>query len=114
MEGEGQACTSMRGPLLIAYDGSDDAAHAIACAGRRFRRALVLRPVAHDAALARGAIDLDGPLADAVEEWHSADAEEAERVAAEGAQLAIAAGLQAQPVVVRQEGPVPGASRPAL
>jgi len=100
----------MSGPVLIAYDGSDDAGHAIACAGRVLagRRALVVHSffgLSHMMLRSSvGVKDLDQPLADAVEEFDAADAEEAERVAAEGAQLALAAGLQAQPIVVRQEG----------
>ena len=99
----------MSGPLLIAYDGSDDAAHGIACAGRVLapRRALVVHSffgLSHLMLRSNvGVKDLDQPLAEAVEAFDAADAEEAERVAAEGAQLALAAGLQAQPIVVRQE-----------
>ena len=100
----------MSGPLLIAYDGSDDAAHAIACAGRLLapRPTLVVHSffgLSHMMLRSNAGADaLDGPLAAAVEAFDSADAEEAERVAAEGAQLATAAGLQTQPVVIRQEG----------
>jgi nucleotide-binding universal stress UspA family protein len=100
----------MSGPLLIGYDGSDDAAHAIACAGRALapRPALVVHSffgLSHMMLRSNvGVKDLDEPLAEAVKEFDTADAEEAERVAAEGAQLALAAGLEAQPIVVRQEG----------
>ena len=100
----------MPGPLLIAYDGSDDAAQAIARAGRLLgpRRALVVHSffgLSHMMLRSNvGVKDLDGPLAEAVEDFDTADEEEAERLVAEGAQLAIAAGLEAQPIVVRQEG----------
>lgn len=100
----------MSGPVLIAYDGSDGAAQAIAEAGRLLapRRALVVNAfmgLSHMILRSNVAVrDLRGPLADAVDEFDSADAEEAERVAAEGAQLAIAAGLEAQPITVKQEG----------
>ena len=99
----------MSGPALIAYDGSDDAAHAIACAGRLLapRQALVVHSffgLSHMMLRSNVRLDeLDGALAEAVEEFDSADEEEAERVAAEGAQLALAAGLEAQPIVVTQE-----------
>jgi len=65
-------------PLVIAYDGSDGAAKAIAAAGRLIapRPALVVT---------------------AIEESGTTD-DEAERLAAEGAQLALTAGLPAQPL----------------
>jgi len=97
-------------PILIAYDGSDDAAQAIASAGRLLapRRALVVHSffgLSHMMLRSNVSVkDLDGALAEAVEEFDAADAEEAERLAAEGAQLALGAGLQAQPIVVRQQG----------
>lgn len=100
----------MSGPIVLTYDGSDGAAQAIASAGRLLapRRALVVHAyygLSHMMLRSNMKVhDLDGPLADAVEEFDSADADEAERIAAEGTQLAIAAGLQAQPIVVRQEG----------
>ena len=98
----------MTGPILIAYDGSDDAANAIACAGRLLapRQALVVHSYVE---LSRFLLRSDppaftGPLAEAVDQLRADDAEEAERVAAEGAQLAIGAGFEAQPVVVEQDG----------
>ena len=100
----------MSGPLLIAYDGSDDAAHAIECAGRLLapKRALVVHSfLGLSQMMLRSNVtmeDLDGPLAEAVEEFDAADAEEAERVAAEGVELALAAGLQADRIVVTQRG----------
>lgn len=79
----------MTAPILIGYDGSEDAANAIACAGRVLapRRALVVHC-----------------FADTTTELGAATAEEAERLAAEGAQLALAARLDAQPVVAEQRG----------
>jgi nucleotide-binding universal stress UspA family protein len=65
-------------PLVIAYDGSDGAAKAIAAAGRL----IAPRP-----ALVVTAIEESGPTDN-----------EAERLAAEGAQLALTVGLQAQPL----------------
>ena len=100
----------MSGPLLIAYDGSNDAAHAIECAGRLLapKRAIVVHSfLGLSQMMLRSNVaveDLDGPLAEAVEDFDAADAEEAERVAAEGAEVALAAGLQAEPRVVAQRG----------
>lgn len=59
----------MSGPLLIAYDGSDDAAHAIECAGRLLapKRALVVHSfLGLSQMMLRSNVaveDLDGPLA---------------------------------------------------
>lgn len=68
----------MTDPLVIAYDGSDGAAKAILAAGRL----VAPRPVL---------------VVTAIEESGATD-DEAERLAAEGAQLALAAGLDAQPL----------------
>jgi nucleotide-binding universal stress UspA family protein len=70
--------SSLTAPLVIAYDGSDDAAKAIAAAGRL----IAPRP-----ALVVTAIEESGPTVN-----------EAEQLAADGAQLALTAGLQAQPL----------------
>jgi nucleotide-binding universal stress UspA family protein len=95
-------------PLVAGYDGSEDAAGAIASAGRLLspRRTLVVHSYV---GLSRLLLRSDppvrtGPLAEAVKELRADDAAEAERVAAEGAQVAIAAGLDAQPLVVEQDG----------
>lgn len=98
----------MTSPLLVAYDGSEDAANAIACAGRVLapRRALVVHSfVGLSRMLLRSNVEVvSTPLAEMAKELDAADAEEAERIAAEGAQLAIAAGFEAQPICAEQLG----------
>ena len=95
-------------PLVIGYDGSEDAVNAIAAAGRLLspRPALVVHSyVGLSRLLLRSdPPDLTGPLAEAVKELRADDADEADRVAAEGAQLASKAGLEAQPLAVEQDG----------
>ena len=73
-------------PVVIAYDGSEDAAGAIAAAGRLFSHdapALVVHSfVGLSRMLLRSNIDpASGPLTEAAKEIDSADAEEAERLA---------------------------------
>jgi len=96
------------GPALLAYDGSEDAAKAIVCAGRLLaqREALVVYSfVGLSRMMLRSNVDVvSTPLADVAKELDAADADEAERIAAEGAQLAIEAGLEARPIVVEQDG----------
>ena len=93
---------------MIGYDGSEDAVNAIAGAGRLLspRPALVVHSyVGLSRLLLRSdPPDLTGPLAEAVKELRADDADEADRVAAEGAQVAIGAGLDAQPLAVEQDG----------
>lgn len=91
-------------PILIAYDGSENARHALAQAGDFFgggRPTIVLyvwEPV-ELAAAHRGAIGLS---ATPTEEGAYATAEEAAaRVAAEGVEIARAAGLDAQARTIR-------------
>jgi nucleotide-binding universal stress UspA family protein len=98
----------MTGPILIAYDGSEDAANAIACAGRLLapRQALVVHSfLGFSRLLLRSDPPaFSGPLKEAVDQLRADDREEAERVVTEGAQLARDAGFEAQPVVVEQDG----------
>lgn len=99
----------MSGPFLIAYDGSEDAARAIASAGRllALRDALVVHSYV---GLSRMLLrrdppgGIEGPLADAVAQLRAEDREEAERIAAEGARLAGEAGFDARPLTVEQKG----------
>jgi nucleotide-binding universal stress UspA family protein len=81
------------GPLLLCYDGSAEAAHAIEHAGGMFagRRALVLtvwRPAGPLRSRARSGAELGG------------------RLAGEGVRIAQAAGLAAEPVVAEATGVV--------
>ena len=73
------------GPLLLCYDGSADAAHAIERAGALFPGASAL----------------------VVTVWHEReDAENAGRLTAEGVRIAERAGLAGQPLAVHWQGSV--------
>jgi nucleotide-binding universal stress UspA family protein len=90
------------GPVLIAYDGSDSSATAIAVAGRLLsgRQALVCHAwTGLSTALLRGD---PGPLRDAAEQFDEVDLAEAEKTAAAGVVLANAAGFDADPLLVRE------------
>jgi len=91
------------GPLLLCYDGSEDAAYAIRRAGDLFtgRRSLVLT-VWESTAAWSGATD---GIVD-VFALDLAAVEHAERVAGEGVRIARDAGLQAEPLAVEAAGPV--------
>jgi nucleotide-binding universal stress UspA family protein len=97
--------SSHAGPVLIAYDGSEDAAAAIRRAGRLLgpRRAVVVRvwePLA--GLLLQTDLDgLTGTMREAAEELDSDDAKDAGRIAEEGAELAREAGFHAGARAVR-------------
>src|SRR5512145_2873598 len=92
------------GPILIAYDGSDDARHAI-------DHVALVRPGA-EAVVLYVRQPLEGLAAHleghpALEDVHGIDAaarDGAERLAAEGADHARRAGLRAQPAVAIDTG----------
>jgi nucleotide-binding universal stress UspA family protein len=90
------------GPLLICYDGSEDAKHAIGTAGGLFgaRRALVLTVWQPTAGL--GGFAWSGAMAPMVDfvELDRAATEDAGRVASEGVRLAKDAGLHAEAAAV--------------
>jgi nucleotide-binding universal stress UspA family protein len=91
------------GPLLLCYDGSEDAAYAIRRAGDLFtgRPALVLtvwQPTSAWSGAADGIVDVFAPDRAAVEH--------AGRVAGDGARIARDVGLQAEPLAVEAAGPV--------
>jgi nucleotide-binding universal stress UspA family protein len=100
--------SSTDGPLLLCFDGSEDARRAIERAGTLFagRRALVVtvwQPIA----------DLDsfawtGPIASEVNvvELNRAATADGDRVADEGVRVALEAGLKAEPFAVEATGPV--------
>jgi nucleotide-binding universal stress UspA family protein len=100
--------SSADGPLLLCFDGSDDARRAIKRAGALFagRHALVVtvwQPIA----------DLDdfawtGAIAGQVNivELNRGVAADGERVADEGVRVALAAGLKAEPFAVEATGSV--------
>jgi nucleotide-binding universal stress UspA family protein len=95
-------------PLILCYDGSADARHAIERAGEFFsgRRALVLTVWQSPAganvigwsAAATGMVDFA--------ELERAAVEEAGRIAEDGARIAREAGLEAEPIAVEANGPV--------
>jgi nucleotide-binding universal stress UspA family protein len=100
--------SSAVGPLILCYDGSEDARHAIRragelFAGRRARVVSVWQPTA-----APGGLGFAGETAGMVDlfELDRAAAEAGSRVADEGAHLAREAGLLAEPVAVQAAGPV--------
>ncbi|MGI9089681.1 MAG: universal stress protein [Gemmatimonadaceae bacterium] len=103
--------TSSAGPIVIAYDGSENARYAIAWAGEFFRNrpTLILyawEPVEEVAAFHGGIGSLSGLAAtESVREADRWGREAAERVAAEGAALARGAGLDAEPRV--EQGALP-------
>ena len=94
------------GPLILCYDGSEDAKHAIQRASELLaaRRALVLTVWLPAAVLGPGL----GETAVMVNfaELDRVAAEEGARVAEEGVQIARAVGLEAEPVAVKADGPV--------
>jgi nucleotide-binding universal stress UspA family protein len=97
------------GPVLIAYDGSDNAKAAIERAGA------VLRPGPAVVATAWTSFEDAAPAAllampgdmvrEGTEALDEAGRETAEELAAEGAELARAAGFDAEPRGVRSKGP---------
>ena len=95
------------GPLLLCYDGSDTATHAIERAGRLLagRHALVVT-VWQPTAL--GSLAWSGATASMATfvELDRAAAEAGGRVAGEGARVAREAGLVAEPVAVEATGAV--------
>jgi nucleotide-binding universal stress UspA family protein len=100
--------SSADGPLILCYDGSKDARHAIQRAGGLFagQRALVVtvwQPTA-----APGALGFAGETAGMVDlfELDRAAAAHAGRLAEEGVRIAQQAGLLAEPVAVQAAGPV--------
>jgi nucleotide-binding universal stress UspA family protein len=93
-------------PVILCYDGSKEAADAIAYAGEllRGRPAIVVtawRPVIEEA-LSTG---MTRPTADP-SEVNKREQESAAQTAARGARLASQAGFEARPLAVRADGPL--------
>ena len=95
------------GPLLLCYDGSEDARHAIQRAGELFtgRRALVVtvwQPTVAPGSLgfseAAGMVDFA--------QLDRAAAEDGARIADDGVRIAQEAGLRAEPIAVEATGPI--------
>jgi nucleotide-binding universal stress UspA family protein len=96
------------GPLLICYDGSEDAKHAIERAGDLLggRHAVVVtvwQPFAQLGSFAWSGAT--APMVDFVALDRSA-AEDSGRMANEGVAIAQKASLEAEPVAVKATGPV--------
>jgi nucleotide-binding universal stress UspA family protein len=94
------------GPLLLCYDGSDNATHAIEHAGSLFagRHAIVVT-VWHPPSPLGSLASLTGASVDTFAEADRAAAERARRVAREGVRIASEAGLTAEPATVRSIAP---------
>lgn len=100
--------SSADGPLILCYDGSEDAGHAIRragelFAGRRARVVSVWQPTA-----APGGLGFAGETAGMVDLFalDRAAAKAGDSIADEGARLAREAGLLAEPVAVQAAGAV--------
>lgn len=96
------------GPLLLCYDGSAEAAHAIARAGATFagRRALVLTVWQSTGPL--GSLAWSGAT-ETMDTFVEADRRAAEfggRLASEGVRIAETSGLAAEPLAVESTGAV--------
>jgi nucleotide-binding universal stress UspA family protein len=96
------------GPLVIGYDGSEDAKHAIKGAAGLLagKHALVVTVWQPTAPL--GSLGWSGATTRMVNfvELDRAAAEESCRVAGEGVRIAQEAGLEAEPVAIKAAGPV--------
>lgn len=93
-------------PLILAYDGSDDAANAIANAARLFapRPALVVHVFEGlaDRLVHAGLPGLTSRLEEAAADLAEQERDEGERLAQQGAELARSAGFEAEPVAAVQ------------
>ena len=94
-------------PLIICYDGSEDAKYAVRQAGGLFdgRKAVVLTVWEPTVLLSTFGWAGGAEGVNFVELDHAA-AESAGRVAEEGARIARDAGFDAEPVAVKASGPV--------
>jgi nucleotide-binding universal stress UspA family protein len=95
----------MAGPILIAYDGSDDARAAVRSAAELFagREAFVVTVWESAAGLAGGARAAlpAAVVQEAMAALDDAAREEAEAIAAEGAELARGSGAEAKPLAAK-------------
>jgi len=97
-------------PVLLGYDGSSHARAAITRAGELFRPGpavvvTVWSTLEQAAPIALAALP-SGVVADAVSDIDAATREAAEAMAAEGAELAAAAGFEARSQAVRSSGAI--------
>lgn len=98
--------SSAEGPLLLCYDGSEDATHAIRRAGALLpgRRALVVHVWKRTVGM--GSLGFADETASMVGELDRAAAEHGGSVADEGVHIAQEAGLEAKPLAVEATGPI--------
>jgi nucleotide-binding universal stress UspA family protein len=96
------------GPLLICYDGSEDAKHAIEEAGGVLATKPALVMTVWEPTAVLGTFVWGGETANMVDfvELDRAGAEDAGRIADEGVRLAHEVGLEAEPVAIKAAGPV--------
>src|SRR5829696_2568631 len=91
--------------ILIGYDGSEDAEHAIRCAGELLapRRAVVayVWDSLSELLLHTDIQQLTGSMREAAEELDGDERREAKQIAQHGAELAEAAGFETVPTVAR-------------
>jgi nucleotide-binding universal stress UspA family protein len=94
-------------PVIVCFDGSEDAKYAVRYAGGLLsgRKALVLTVWEPTALLSTFGLAGVGDGVNFVEIDHAA-AESAERVAADGARIARDAGFDAEPAAIKATGPV--------
>jgi len=104
---DGQASTA-DGPLLLCYDGSEDAAHAIETAGALFAGRAALVVSVWQATAGLGSFGWAGDSAPMVDFFalDRAAADAGACIAEEGANIARASGLKAEPEAVEAIGPV--------
>ena len=99
--------TTPHGPVLLAYDGSESSATAIAVAGLLLpgRQALVCHAWAgvSQMVLLGALAEVPDTLGEAVAEIDQVDLDQAQKTAAAGGLLAQAAGFDARPLPVREE-----------
>lgn len=94
-------------PLMLCYDGSEDAKHAVRRAGELFAGGSALVLTVWQSTTVMGGLAWGGmaPMIDYAE-LDRASAEAAARRAQEGLEIARDAGLEAEPLVVNAGGPV--------
>lgn len=98
------------GPLMLCYDGSEDAKHAVRRGGELFagRRALVLTAWENIAVMGGFGWSGAGAMAPMVDyaELDRASGEVAGQRAQEGVAIAREAGLKAEPLAIEAAGPI--------
>lgn len=96
------------GPLLLCFDGSTDAAHAIERAGVLFPRRHALVLTVWQSTVQLGSFAWAGATASMASffEEERASADVGGRISEEGVRLAQAAGLVAEPIVIEAAGAV--------